>query len=127
MYKIGEFAKIVDSSVKTIRYYDDINLLPANVDEFSGYRYYTDENIAEYQFIMLLKSVGFRLDQIALLKNNLTSDIIDEQIDVKRQEIEDAALAIKKLEIIKEELTNNKTNDNVVVLSRKLNNNNKVA
>ena len=42
MYKIGEFSALTGLSVKTLRYYDEINLLkPSNVDNYTNYRYYT--------------------------------------------------------------------------------------
>jgi len=42
MFKIGDFSRISQVSVKTLRYYDEIGLLkPAHVDRFTGYRYYS--------------------------------------------------------------------------------------
>ena len=39
MYKIGEFANVVKSNIKTIRYYDEIDLLkPKVIDKFTSYR-----------------------------------------------------------------------------------------
>ena len=46
MLQIGEFSKICQVSVKTLRHYDKIGLLaPAEVDRFTGYRYYRVEQI----------------------------------------------------------------------------------
>ena len=43
MYRIGEFSTLTGASVKTLRYYDEINLLkPSNADKFTNYRYYTE-------------------------------------------------------------------------------------
>ena len=54
MYKIGEFSKIVDIPVRTLRYYDEFGILkPSDVDNFTGYRYYSDENIIECHLIKL--------------------------------------------------------------------------
>ena len=48
MYKIGDFSKKVSIPVKTLRYYDEINLFkPSYIDDFTGYRYYTDEQIEQ--------------------------------------------------------------------------------
>jgi len=42
MLKIGEFSKIAQVSIKTLRYYDRMGLLkPAHIDRYSSYRYYT--------------------------------------------------------------------------------------
>lgn len=44
MYKIGEFAKAGQVTVKALRHYASLGLLrPGWVDRFSGYRYYTDD------------------------------------------------------------------------------------
>jgi hypothetical protein len=41
MLKIGEFSKLAQVSVKTLRYYDELGLLrPDWVDRYTGYRYY---------------------------------------------------------------------------------------
>jgi len=41
MIKIGEFSKLVQLPVATLRYYDQVGLLkPVEVDRFTGYRYY---------------------------------------------------------------------------------------
>lgn len=89
MYKIGEFAKIVDCSVKTLRYYDDIGLLtPDTIDNFTGYRYYSDSNVNEYKLINLLKSVDFSLAEITLHKDNLSEDLFDFKMNEIRERIQ---------------------------------------
>ena len=43
MYKIKDFSNITDTSIVTLRYYDEIDLFkPSYVDFYSGYRYYED-------------------------------------------------------------------------------------
>ena len=65
MYKIGELSKIVDISIKTLRYYDETGILPpAHIDQFTGYRYYDDESILNIEMIKSLKSVNFTLQEI---------------------------------------------------------------
>jgi hypothetical protein len=44
MLKIGEFSKLSRVSIRMLRHYDDIGLLkPAEVDRFTGYRYYSPD------------------------------------------------------------------------------------
>ena len=78
VYKIGDFANLVNISIRTLRYYDEIGLLkPEIVDKFTNYRYYTEDNVVEAQFITLLKEVGFTLQEIIDYKiflNNYDSD-----------------------------------------------------
>ena len=65
MYKIGEFSMLNQVTIKTLRYYDEIGLFkPKQVDNYSGYRYYDDEQIEEFNMIMKYKSYGFSLEEI---------------------------------------------------------------
>ena len=55
MIKIGDFAKIFDVSIKTIRFYEEKGLIvPSFIDVYSGYRYYDDHNIKEMSKILYL-------------------------------------------------------------------------
>lgn len=108
MYKIGEFSKIVDIPVRTLRYYDEYGILkPSEVDNFTGYRYYNDENILECHLIKLLKSLDFTLEEIAKYKDCLNEEIINK----KKKEIEERIyllkLKYKQLLLMEEELKNN--------------------
>ena len=52
MLSIGEFSKICQVSVKTLHYYDRIGLLrPVRVDAFTGYRYYSQEQMEQMLYI----------------------------------------------------------------------------
>lgn len=66
MIKIGEFSKLVQVPVATLRYYDQLGLLkPVEVDRFTGYRYYSATQLPRLHRILALKGLGFSLDQIA--------------------------------------------------------------
>ncbi|OPJ60774.1 MerR family transcriptional regulator [Clostridium oryzae] len=63
-YTSGEFAKKANVSVRTIRYYDNQGVLkPSHISE-SGYRLYTDSDFAKLQKILILKYLGFSLEEI---------------------------------------------------------------
>ncbi len=63
-YSSGQFARMANVSVRTIRFYDKQNVLkPSYVNE-SGARFYTDSDFARLQQILLLKYLGFSLDDI---------------------------------------------------------------
>jgi effector-binding domain-containing protein len=65
MIKIGNFSRISQVSVKTLRYYDEIGLLkPAQVDRYTGYRFYTIEQLPRLNRILALKELGFSLEEI---------------------------------------------------------------
>ena len=63
--KIGEFARIGQVTVQTLRYYEDMDLLrPAAVDAFTGYRYYMLEQLPRLHRILALKDLGLSLAEI---------------------------------------------------------------
>lgn len=63
-YTSGQFAKMANVSLRTVRFYDKEGLLnPSFVGE-NGYRYYTKEDFLKLQQILSLKFLGFSLDQI---------------------------------------------------------------
>lgn len=72
-FKIGDFSQLGQVSVRTLRLYDQLNLIkPAETDQWTGYRYYTLDQLPRLNRILALKDLGLSLDQIAqLLKNDL--------------------------------------------------------
>jgi DNA-binding transcriptional MerR regulator len=78
MFKIGEFSKIAQVSGRLLRYYDDIDLFkPRHTDPWTGYRYYTADQLPRLNRILALKELGLSLDQI---KQLLESDIGADEI-----------------------------------------------
>lgn len=63
-YTSGEFAEKAHASIRTIRYYDQKNLLKPAARTKSGARRYTDQDFAKLQQILLLKYLGFSLNEI---------------------------------------------------------------
>ncbi|MEX0802788.1 MAG: MerR family transcriptional regulator [Candidatus Binatia bacterium] len=63
--KIGEVAKQTGLSVKAIRFYEKIGLIPAPERIFStGYRLYTERDVRRLRLIKRVKLLGLRLSQI---------------------------------------------------------------
>lgn len=63
-YSSGEFARMAGVTLRTIRYYDKQNILKPSFVSDAGARFYTDEDFARLQQILLLKYLGFSLDDI---------------------------------------------------------------
>ncbi len=79
MLKIGEFAKLFNVTIKTIRFYEEKKLLkPCYIDKYSGYRYYNEENIKQMNEILYLKKLGFSLDEIKKYDEKLVKTKIEE-------------------------------------------------
>lgn len=67
MIRIGEFSKLVQVPVATLRYYDQVGLLkPIKVDRFTGYRFYSASQLPRLHRILALKGLGFSLEQIGM-------------------------------------------------------------
>jgi len=71
MFKIGDFSKLSQVTVKTLRYYDELGLLkPVSVDRFTGYRYYSADQLPRLNRILALKDLGLALEEIGALLND---------------------------------------------------------
>ncbi|MGH7623094.1 MAG: phosphoribosylaminoimidazolesuccinocarboxamide synthase, partial [Gemmatimonadaceae bacterium] len=91
MLKIGDFARLSHVPVKTLRYYDDLGLItPERVDEFTGYRYYSLDQLPRLNRLLALKDLGFSLDQIArVLNEGVSHGQLRGMLMLKRAEVED--------------------------------------
>lgn len=63
-YSSGQFARLAGVSLKTIRFYDKKNILKPSYRNASGARFYTEEDFAKLQQILLLKYLGLSLEDI---------------------------------------------------------------
>jgi len=87
--QIGEFAKVCRTRISVLRHYDKQGLLmPAYTDQFTGYRYYTEEQIHVFVRISALKKAGFSLTEIkAILAQTQSDGEIVALFDRKRTEL----------------------------------------
>ena len=67
-FKIGEFSRLGRVTVRTLRHYDQIDLLkPEVIDRWTGYRYYSAGQLQKMLAIVKLKDLGFSLAEIGSL------------------------------------------------------------
>lgn len=91
MFKIGEFSKLTQVSIRMLRYYDETGLLkPAKIDEWTGYRMYSVEQIPILNRIVYLRDSGFNVSEIAAALSNQDDRLLLKQLDAKYAEIEKA-------------------------------------
>src|SRR5438876_7061955 len=64
-FRIGELAAQLGMNPKTIRYYEDLGLLPAPQRASNGYRAYAAADRERLEFIARAKAIGFTLEEIA--------------------------------------------------------------
>lgn len=103
MLGIGPFSRICQVSVKTLRYYDKIQLLtPAKTDPDTGYRYYDNDQLSKMLLIQRLKRYGFSLDEIKTLLSchdrQTLSCRFAQQIETLRQQVAATQYVITELE-----------------------------
>jgi len=102
MFRIGEFARLGQVSIKTLRHYDAIGLLrPASIDETSGYRFYEAKQLSDLARILALKDCGFALDEIAeLLRLHDPSEIkelLQQRIAQQQQRIAEEQVRLQRI------------------------------
>lgn len=74
-FTIGEFSRITELSVKSLRIYHDRGILvPAAVDPETGYRYYDERNVQTARSVKALKSFDFSLAEIKGLIDACSDD-----------------------------------------------------
>lgn len=71
MYRIGDFSKITQLTVKTLRYYDQEGILsPSHRDQENQYRYYSEADFQRAQLIRTLRELDFSIAEIKDVLNN---------------------------------------------------------
>ena len=89
MFKIGEFSKITQVSIRMLRYYDENGLLtPDKVDEITGYRMYSGSQIEELNRILFLKNLGFHVKKIKQLLHAWEPNQIMQELEMQKRDIE---------------------------------------
>ena len=93
MLKIGEFSKLSRVSIRMLRHYDDIGLLkPAETDNFTGYRFYREEQLFVISRITALKDMGFALaDIVRILEIYDDKDKLEPFLAARQKELADQA------------------------------------
>lgn len=108
MYKIGDFSKITNLTVKALRYYDGENMLtPSYRDEENSYRYYDESDFEKAGLIVLLRNLDFSISEIKDVLDNCGNiadlsyyleekkNMIERKIDEEKELIRKINLCIK--------------------------------
>ena len=108
-YTIGEAAKKLQVSTRTLRFYEEKDLVRPAYTEENGYRFYEKDQIRQLELILFLKELGFSLKQIKMLiqdehGNQSVELLLKEQYQENQQKIEEISkkqAQIKHLQKIK--------------------------
>jgi len=104
MFSIGEFSRVARVSTRLLRYYDQRGLLePAHVDQATGYRRYSAAQLPRLNRILVLKELGFRLDEIApILDQEIGAAELRGMLELRRSEaarrLEEEAARLRHIE-----------------------------
>ena len=106
---VGEVAKKMGVTVRTLQYYDKKGLLSPSAESEGGRRLYTHKDLIRLHQIISLKSLGFSLDDIKerLISLETPADVanaLTEQADDIRQKIEQLQASLSAIEQLKAEV-----------------------
>lgn len=89
-YTSGQFAHMANVSVRTIRFYDNKDILKPSFTNESGARFYTDNDFARLQQILLLKYLGFSLNDIKdITINDTNSKMLQSSLKLQLKLVQD--------------------------------------
>ena len=101
-FSVGEAAKAVGMTAETLRHYDRIGLVsPCRTDEWTGYRYYTEQELARLKIVRALKSLDLPLEEIGRM---LASADLGETVRFLREAERSADEKIAELNEMKERI-----------------------
>ena len=111
---VGEVAKKMGTTVRTLQYYDKEGLLSPSAESEGGRRLYTDKDLVTLHQILSLKSLGFSLDDIKsrLISLETPTDVataLTEQADSIREKIEQLTDSLTAIEQLKTEVLQMRT------------------
>lgn len=113
---VGGLAKKMNTTVRTLQYYDKEGLLSPSATSEGGRRLYTDKDVVKLHQIQSMKYLGFSLDEI---KNRLVSletpadvaAVLTEQAEAIKKQMASLAEVLKTLDKLCEETLQMKTVD----------------
>jgi len=74
-YSIQEIARVANTTSRTLRYYDEVGLVPPSRVGENGYRYYDRQALVRLQRVLMLRELGLGIPAIAEMLADLTSDV----------------------------------------------------
>lgn len=87
MLKIGDFSRLSRISIRMLRYYDDLGLLkPEQIDPYTGYRYYREDQLVRAGRIQALRAMGFSVTETGLILDQYADARALEQFLLRRRQ-----------------------------------------
>jgi len=107
--RIGEMARKAGVTVRTLSYYDKEGLLAPSGSSEGGYRLYTDKDLAKLMQILMMKRLGFTLNEIKKRATSMNTTVevlgvLTEHENYIRKKIDHLAESLNALESLKKEI-----------------------
>src|SRR4051794_32146697 len=83
MFKIGEFARLLGVSVRTLRYYEDVGLFRARRGAANDYRLYDATHLQRLRRILALRDLGFSIERI---KQAMDAEDDAQEVDLRTKQ-----------------------------------------
>jgi len=112
LWKVGELAKLVGVSVRTLHHYDEFGLLTPSHRSDKGYRLYTPDDLVKLQLIKSLQQLGLSLEEIkrSLEQPNFSLlEVIPRHVQQLKEQIALQQTLSERLQLIAERLKNHQT------------------
>ncbi|WP_413538814.1 MerR family transcriptional regulator [Enterococcus malodoratus] len=88
MYTIGQFSALTGFSIRTLRYYEKINVFhPTYVNSKNNYRYYGFEKFSEISKLKLLRELGFSLEEITYILSKETDEKLNNLLSSRKNRL----------------------------------------
>ncbi len=102
MFRIGEFSKMSKTTIKTLRYYDEIGLLKAETtDKFTGYRLYSTKQLMTLHRIQSFRQVGLTIDEIKwIMSGHDAAGVLEKRRAELMTEISEGQNRLSRIEFI---------------------------
>lgn len=129
MFKIGDFSRLTRVPIRTLHHYDEIGLFrPAEVDRFTGYRYYSFDQLPRLNRILALRGLGFSLEQIRTMLGgdgdqiSVSADELGGMLKLRRaqlqQEVDETLEKLAQVEIRLKQIENEGSMSTIEVLTK---------
>ncbi|MDW7613957.1 MerR family transcriptional regulator [Peribacillus simplex] len=100
-WTVGQLSKLANVTIRTIRYYDQIQLLTPEFRHANGRRYYTEKDLKRLEKICLLKSLSVSLDDIkAVLDKKAFKELLLHQQHQTISNIREAENTLKNIQTL---------------------------
>lgn len=101
--------QISNTSIQTLRYYDNLDLLkPKTIGKYNGYRYYTSNELTMLKIIKRLKGMGFKLKDISKMLNRYDEKLLILRKKELQSNVDSNLKSIKEIEGIIKKMKNQK-------------------